>query len=142
MATVREVQVTFDCHDPMRVATFWCSVLGYEFPPVPEGFASWSEFDAASDAPGHAAACVDPTGRGPRLFFQAVPEGKTVKNRLHLDVRVGTGLTGSERLAALRAESARLELLGAVQERVMPANGAEESCIVMRDIEGNEFCLD
>jgi hypothetical protein len=47
---------------------------------------------------------------GPRLFFQRVPEGKVVKNRLHLDVRVGTGLVGEERLAALEAECARLEI--------------------------------
>ncbi|WP_329251899.1 hypothetical protein OG417_07960 [Actinoallomurus sp. NBC_01490] len=43
---------------------------------------------------------------GPRLFFQRVPEGKVVKNRVHLCVRVGTGRVGEERLAALEAECA------------------------------------
>jgi glyoxalase superfamily protein len=79
---------------------------------------------------------------GPRLFFQRVPEGKVVKNRLHLDVRAGTGLVGAERLAALEAECARLAALGAVRVRLLPADGDNESCIVMQDIEGNEFCLD
>jgi hypothetical protein len=79
---------------------------------------------------------------GPRLFFQRVPEGKVVKNRLHLDVRVGTGLVGEERLAALEAECARLVALGAVRLRLLPADDDNESCLVMQDIEGNEFCLD
>ncbi|HET7014230.1 MAG TPA: VOC family protein, partial [Streptosporangiaceae bacterium] len=75
-------------------------------------------------------------------YFQRVPEGKVVKNRLHLDVRVGTGLVGEERLAALEAECARLVALGAVRVRLLPADDDNESCIVMQDIEGNEFDLD
>ncbi len=87
-------------------------------------------------------ACVDPSGIGPRLFFQRVPEGKVVKNRVHLDVRVGTGLVGTERLETLEAECGRLVELGAVRVRLLAADGINESCIVMQDIEGNEFCLD
>ncbi|HWO65943.1 MAG TPA: VOC family protein [Umezawaea sp.] len=144
MASVRQVQVTFDCAEPERVARFWCEVLGYVVPPPPEGFADWAEFDRSlpSERRGSAFACVDPTGVGPRLFFQRVPEGKTVKNRVHLDVRVGTGLVGAERLAALEAECARLIALGAERERLLVADGFNESCLVMRDVEGNEFCLD
>ncbi|MGN6407909.1 MAG: VOC family protein [Curtobacterium sp.] len=144
MATVRQVQVTFDCADPERVARFWCEVLGYVVPPPPQGFDSWDDFDRAlpPEHRGSAFACVDPTGAGPRLFFQRVPEGKVVKNRVHLDVRVGTGLVGAERLAALDAESDRLVALGATQFRRMLADGVNESCIVMQDVEGNEFCLD
>jgi hypothetical protein len=85
---------------------------------------------------------LKPSGVGARLFFQRVPEGKVVKNRLHLDVRVGSGLVGEERLAALEAECARLVALGAVRVRLLPADGVDESCLVMQDIEGNEFCLD
>ncbi len=70
MASVKQIQVTFDCAEPERVARFWSEVLGYEH---------------------QGSACVDPSGAGPRLYFQRVPEGKVVKNRLHLDVRVGTG---------------------------------------------------
>ncbi|WP_069166857.1 VOC family protein [Nocardia altamirensis] len=144
MASVRQVQVTFDCADPERVARFWCEVLGYVVPPPPKGFASWEEFDRAlpPEQQGSAFACVDPTGVGPRLFFQRVPEGKVVKNRVHLDVRVGTGLVGDERLATLEAECARLVELGAVRFQLLAADGINESCIVMQDVEGNEFCLD
>jgi glyoxalase superfamily protein len=56
--------------------------------------------------------------------------------------RVGTGLVGNERLAALEAECARLVPLGAVRVRLLRADGHNESCLVMQDIEGNEFCLD
>ena len=87
-------------------------------------------------------ACADPSAAGPRLFFQRVPEGKAVKNRLHLDVRAGPGLVGEERLAALGAECARLAALGAVRVRLLLADEDNESCLVMQDIEGNEFCLD
>ncbi len=65
-----------------------------------------------------------------------------VENRVHLDVRVGTGPVGEERLAVLEAECARPVVFGAVRVRVLLADGGNESCLVMRDIEGNEFCLD
>ena len=144
MTPIRQFQVTFDCAEPKRVARFWCDALGYVVPPPPEGFSSWDEFDRAlpREHQGSAFACVDPTGVGPRLFFQRVPEGKVVKNRVHLDVRVGTGLIGEERLAALEAECARLIPLGAKRVRLLRADGVNESCLVMQDVEGNEFCLD
>ena len=144
MASVKQFQVTFDCADPERVARFWCEVLGYVVPPPPQGFDTWDEFDRSlpAERQGSAFACIDPTGEGPRLFFQRVPEGKVVKNRVHLDVRAGTGLVGDERLATLEAERARLEALGASLVEVLRADGFNESCIVMQDIEGNEFCLD
>ena len=87
-------------------------------------FATWDDFDRAlpPEHQGSAFACIDPSGAGPRLFFQRVPEGKVVKNRLHLDVRVGTGLVGEERLATLEAECARLVALGAVRVRLLPAD--------------------
>ncbi|WP_405163890.1 VOC family protein [Nocardia sp. NBC_01499] len=123
MTSVRQFQVTFDCAEPERVARFWCEVLGYEHQPEGSG-------------------AVDPTGVGPRLYFQRVPEGKVVKNRVHLCVRVGTGLVGEERLAALEAECARLLPLGATRLQLLLADEDNESCLVMQDIEGNEFCLD
>ncbi len=144
MASVKQFQVTFDCAEPERVARFWCEVLGYVVPPPPAGFATWHDFDRAlpPEQQGSAFACIDPTGAGPRLFFQRVPEGKIVKNRLHLDVRVGTGLVGEQRLAVLEAECTRLVALGAARVRLLPADDHNESCIVMQDIEGNEFDLD
>jgi len=86
-------------------------------------------------------AASDPTGVGPRLYFQRVPEGKVVKNRVHLDVRAGTGLVGAERLAALEAECVRLEALGAARGLLLEADEENESCQNMQDVEGNEFCL-
>jgi hypothetical protein len=144
MASVKKFQVTFDCAEPERVARFWCEVLGYVVPPAPKGFASWEEYDRSlpAEKQGSAFACVDPTGEGPRLFFQRVPEGKVVKNRVHLDVRVGTGLVGEERLAVLEAECQRLEALGAVRGQLLLADEENESCQNMQDVEGNEFCLD
>ena len=144
MAVVRQFQVTFDCADPERVARFWCEALGYVVPPPPEGFATWGEAEAELpvEQQGASFACVDPTGVGPRLYFQRVPEGKVAKNRLHLDVRVGTGMVGDERLAALQSEEARLVPLGARRVQLLLADGVNESCLVMQDVEGNEFCLD
>ncbi|MEU3451478.1 VOC family protein [Streptomyces thermolilacinus] len=142
MGLIRQFQVTFDCADPERVARFWCEVLGYVVPPPPEGFATWDDFHRAQppEERGSWFACVDPSGVGPRLYFQRVPEGKAAKNRVHLDVRAATGLVGEERLAALEAECARLIPLGAVRERLL--YDGHDACIVMRDVEGNEFCLD
>jgi hypothetical protein len=73
-----------------------------------------------------------------------VPEGKTVKNRLHLDVRVAPGLEGDARMSALENEAHRLEALGATRAyRVEPDHARMESgFITMHDPEGNEFCLD
>ena len=144
MADVRTVQVTFDCANPRAVAEFWKAALGYVDPPVPPGYDAWDALDASlpPEKQGSVWAAQDPNGVGPRLFFQRVPEVKTVKNRLHLDVRVGTGLTGDERLAALEAEATRLEALGATRLYLMEADEENESCQVMQDVEGNEFCLD
>lgn len=141
MPTIKKVQVTFDCAEPERVARFWCEVLGYVVVP-PKGFATWDDFARSQSAEerGSWCACTDPSGVGPRLYFQRVPEGKVVKNRVHLDVRVGTGLVGAERLAALEAECARLLPFGAVRVRLLADE--HDSCIVMQDVEGNEFCLD
>ena len=146
--TIREVQVTFDCAGPDALAGFWCAVLGYAKQPPPAGFDSW---DAALDAWGvpteerdSRSAAVPPEDEsGPRLFFQRVPESKTVKNRVHLDVRAAPGLQGDERMAALEAECARLVARGATRlRRDEPAPPMSAGFIVLTDPEGNEFCLD
>ncbi|MFF2522721.1 VOC family protein [Streptomyces liangshanensis] len=144
MTSIKKFQVTFDCAEPERLARFWCEVLGYVAPAPPEGFATWDDFNRTQPPEERDAwfSCADPSGAGPRLFFQRVPEGKAAKNRVHLDVRVGTGLVGAERLAALEAECARLVPLGAVHVQTLYADDKNESCIPMLDIEGNEFCID
>jgi catechol 2,3-dioxygenase-like lactoylglutathione lyase family enzyme len=146
--SIREVQVTFDCADPAALAEFWCEVLGYELQPPPPGFASWNEaldaWGVPSESRNSRSAAVPHEGEtGPRMFFQRVPEGKSVKNRLHLDVRAAPGLKDDERMTALDAEAARLAALGATQiRRVDPDGRMETGFVVMQDPEGNEFCLD
>ncbi|MDX3235956.1 VOC family protein [Streptomyces sp. ME03-5709C] len=144
MSATKKFQVTFDCAEPERLARFWCEVLGYVMQPPPEGFATWDDVNRTlpPEEQGSWFACSDPSGVGPRLFFQRVPEGKVVKNRVHLDVRVGTGLVGDERLTVLEAECARLVALGATHVQTLYADEENESCIPMLDIEGNEFCID
>lgn len=84
MSSIRQFQVTFDCKEPERVARFWCEVLGYVVPPPPEGFATWEEFDRSQppEEQGSWFGCSDPSGVGPRLYFQRVPEEKAeTRNR-------------------------------------------------------------
>jgi hypothetical protein len=144
----KEVQITVDCADPARLAAFWAAALDYQLQPPPDGFASW---DAALEAFGvppdqwnSRSAILAIEGPHPRIFFQRVPEGKTAKNRLHLDIRVAPGLVGGERMSALETEATRLEALGATRAyRVEPNQAAMEfGFITMQDPEGNEFCLD
>ena len=144
MAT--QFQVTFDSADPVALAAFWAEALHYLPAPPPRGFDSW---EAALDSWGVPAehrndrtALVDPDGVGPRLFFQKVPEPKTAKNRVHLDLRAAAGRPPEERSDALEAECERLVALGASRFRRLEADGIDEVCIVMQDPEGNEFCLD
>ncbi|MCU1659547.1 MAG: hypothetical protein JWO57_4203 [Pseudonocardiales bacterium] len=88
------------------------------------------------------AALVDPDGAGPRLFFQKVPEPKTAKNRVHLDLRAAAGVPPEGRTDALEAECTRLVALGARRVQRLEADGINGVCIVMQDPDGNEFCLD
>ena len=114
--------VTVDCHDPAAVAHFWNEALRW-------GGATVSES-------GNGATCR-PTEGGTYLEFIRVPEGKTGKNRLHLGCAVDT-------LAELDAEIARLQALGATiawEEEFPPEIAARYRNIILRDPEGNEFCL-
>jgi catechol 2,3-dioxygenase-like lactoylglutathione lyase family enzyme len=141
------VQVTFDCGDPDALCRFWCEVLGYQLQPPPPGFEDWDAFldsvGVPADQRNSRSAALPVAGHGPRLFFQRVPEGKTAKNRVHLDVRAAPGTSGDERMAALEGECERLVGLGGSRlRRVEPDGAMEAGFIVMQDPEGNEFCLD
>jgi catechol 2,3-dioxygenase-like lactoylglutathione lyase family enzyme len=129
------VQVTFDCADPGRLAEFWAGALGYVVQPPPEGYDSWPAFLAEIGVPESEwdtrSAAVDPDGKGPRLFFQRVPEPKAAKNRVHLDVNVGQD--------RVDAEVERLVSLGG--RVVGPVEQMGERWVVMADPEGNELCL-
>ncbi len=136
-------------------SSFWKDVLGYVHPgppgvDLPEGadpLAAWDDFLASVGVPEEErntrSAIEDPEGRGPRLFFQQVPEDKVAKNRVHLDVRAAPGLEGEARMAAIETECDRLVALGATRlRRVEPEPPMEAGFIVMADPEDNEFCLD
>ncbi len=151
----RTLQVSFDAHDPELLSRFWAAATGYVIPAPPgrevepgqDVFEAWHAFLAEVGVPesqwSSASAVEDPEGVGPRLFFQRVPEGKTAKNRVHLDLRAAPGLAGEERMAALETEAERLVALGAVRvERHDPAPPMTMGHLVMTDPEGNEFCLD
>jgi hypothetical protein len=147
-----EWQITIDCADPSRLVRFWGPVLGYEVRPPPEGFESWNdwylsvgvpedELDLTGDG---ADRLQDPTGRGPNIWFQVVPEEKAGKNRLHFDVYVGGGRTVpiAERRSRVDSRVAELIESGATIDHV--ADHAEENdhyFVVMHDPEGNEFCV-
>ena len=142
MAT--RVQVVIDCADPSRLAAFWALALGYQEQAPPEGFATWEDALRAWEVPedqwNSRGAVVDPDGVGPRLFFQQVPEGKVVKNRVHLDINAATGVADpNERRRVVDAEVARLTDAGASTLREMEERG--EYWVVMQDPEGNEFCV-
>ncbi len=139
------VQVVIDCADPDRVARFWAEALDYVLQPPPDGFDTWDAFLESIGVPPDkrdtASAVVDPEGVGPRLFFQKVPEGKSVKNRVHLDVNVGGGraVPAEERRPRVDAKAAALVRAGARELRRVEEHG--EYFIGMQDPEGNEFDL-
>jgi catechol 2,3-dioxygenase-like lactoylglutathione lyase family enzyme len=137
----RTVQITFDAADPHQLIQWWADLLGYQVEDSHDFVASLLEQGAITEtdvlrkdgrlAFADGVAARDPAGVGPRLFVQRVPEGKTAKNRLHLDVRVGQDV--------LDDEVARVQAIGArfVEWNSHPGH----RWAVMQDPEGNEFCL-
>jgi hypothetical protein len=139
-------QLVFDTADPDREARFWAEALGYRLQSPPAGFDTWGAFLRHQGIPeerwNDASAVVDPDGKGPRIFFQRVPEGKTAKNRMHLDLSVSGGHSTAldERKRRVTLEVARLRTLGATDARgAMERDG--EYWVRMNDPEGNEFCV-
>lgn len=150
---VYNFQVVFDCAHPGRLAEFWAQALGYEVQSPPAGFESWEAALAAWKIPesewNSMSAIVPPdydpeqgSHPRPRLLFARVPEGKVVKNRVHLDIRAsGSRATpAGERWEKAKARAAELEALGATKIREVD-EGVQGHWIVMEDPEGNEFCV-
>ena len=141
MAT--QLQVVLDATDPAAVAEFWAAATGYVVQPPPPGYDSWpaflTELGVPEDTWDSRSAVVDPDGHGPRIFIQKVPETKTVKNRVHLDLQVGAGVDPAERPDVVAREVERLTALGATTLRIVDEMG--EHWVVMADPEGNEFCV-
>jgi Glyoxalase-like domain len=140
-----KLQVTFDAADPPALAAFWGEAIGYVEEDPPDGFDSWEAWAVANDLPredwGDYASRVDPDGVGPRLFFQRVPEPKTAKNRVHLDLSVGGGrdTPPEESRALIAAAVERAVAAGATKVREF--DEPTGYWVVLQDPEGNEFCL-
>ncbi|MCO8272804.1 VOC family protein [Actinoplanes sp. TRM 88003] len=117
-----------DAEDPHRLAAFWAAALGYIAEP------GYDDPDGAS--------LIDPDGRGPAVGFLRVPEPKTSKNRLHIDLRVAGeppwDMPARETL--IRAKVAELRAAGATELRD-EFYGDHLGHVVMLDPEGNEFCV-
>ncbi len=112
------LNITFDCADPRALARFWGQVTGWPVIEEPQ--------------PGSADSAVGNLGEGhPRLYFVEVPEGKTIKNRVHLDV-MPADRTQDE-------EIARLSGLGAT---IVSDRRPEFGWVILADPEGNEFCVE
>jgi len=141
----RDFQVTFDANDPARLAEFWSEALGYIIQPPPDGYESWDDWATAMGIPAEnwndARALVDPDGDRPRIFFQRVPEGKTAKNRVHLDVNVGGGPGSSPDERKARVDEAVNNLVAVGATIVGPVEQRGEYWVVLGDPEGNEFCV-
>jgi hypothetical protein len=138
--------ITFDCHDARTVAEFWKVALGYVDAPPPIGWASWEDWARHFEVPEQewddGASLVDPDGVLPPVGFLKVPEGKTAKNRLHLDLRVAGGrhLDQSLRRERILAMVERLVAAGGTVLREDMVEGDLDH-VVMADPEGNELCV-
>jgi glyoxalase superfamily protein len=139
-------QLVIDCADADLMVRFWSAALGYVVEPPPEGYDTWEDWRRHIGLPEEMASggpdsIIDPDGAGPRIWFHAVPETKTVKNRLHFDIFASGGWTlpMATRKERVDAEARRLVGLGAVQTCVLAAEGMDHYAVGMQDPEGNEF---
>jgi len=119
--TARPRNITFDCTDPYRLAGFWSAVTGYREDPD------------NGNAPADPEALLVGQDGQPNLLFIRVPEGKTVKNRVHLDL-MPTQQTRDQEVARL------LELGAAMVADHRRTDGT--GWVVLADPEGNEFCVE
>jgi catechol 2,3-dioxygenase-like lactoylglutathione lyase family enzyme len=123
----RLTEIVVDCHDPDAQAAFWAAALGYHVVRSEEGqveIAPWQR------EPSGLAEQVRQAPGVPTLVFVPVPEAKTVKNRLHLDLRpVG------------RPHAAEVERLIGLGARRADIGQGEVPWVVLVDPEGNEFCV-
>jgi hypothetical protein len=110
--TSKFTELVIDCHDPHAIGVFWSEVLGYRI-------------DEEDDE-----GCFLKGEHAPGLLFQKVPEGKTVKNRLHIDVN-----------ATDRSQEEEVERLVGLGAKRVDIGQGEQTWVVLADPEGNEFCV-
>lgn len=122
--TSRFTELTVDCHDPEVLAAFWCQVLDFKVIDRGEGKVEIGSWEPTVED-------IQARQMPPTMQFIQVPEGKAVKNRLHLDI--------SPIDRSTEDEVARLLALGAAKTDV--GQGPGRSWVPMTDPEGNEFCV-
>jgi Glyoxalase-like domain len=145
------LQLTIDCADPAPLVQFWGPALGYVPAPPPHGHSSWNDYYRSlgvseDELPDGVDACdrlIDPAGNGPRIWFQIVPERKSVKNRLHLDLLVdgARDLAPPERRSVIEGRVAELVAAGATVLHRSEGDGIDHYGVTLADPEGNEFCV-
>lgn len=123
--------VTFACEDPRRLAEFWAEAVDYELQEAPPGLLE--AIEAGGGDVNAAAAAVDPAGRGPRLFFKKMPCSSPEHVPVHLDLNAEDQEAEVERLAGLGAT--------VVETKTETTGPSTETWTVMRDPEGNGFCV-
>ncbi|MEO9138578.1 MAG: VOC family protein [Jatrophihabitans sp.] len=137
-------QITVDCDDPHTLADWWAAALGWDVEPsdeafiqrmIDQGYATQEETTTHQGAlvwrTGAAISHPEGTDRAPRMLFQAVPEAKQSKNRLHLDLRVST-----DDVAAVVQR-----LIAAGATFLHEGQQGPHSWTTMADPAGNEFCV-
>lgn len=112
--------ITIDCENPRALADFWAAALVWKITFEDENEVALELLDGSPEA-----------GRIPDILFLRNPDRKSVKNRLHLDLRP----------LNQEAEVSRLESLGAKRIEIGQSEYSETSWVVMADPEGNEFCV-
>jgi len=139
-------ELVIDCTSPEPLARFWAEALRYVIAPPPPGFDSWDDwYRSIGVAEGElgigADRIEDPNGEGPRIWFQVVPEKKSIKNRIHIDVNTsaGRGSPFETRREQVEAEAARLVSLGATRLHTNDEEGLDHYAVALIDPEGNEF---
>jgi hypothetical protein len=135
------LQIAIDCADPHLLADFWGAALDVEVEDHHDQIQSiidggYATLDDTIERNGRrawrtAAACRDPRGALPRLLFQQVPEPKTVKDRIHIDLHYGPG----ERDGVVE----RMLALGAT--KLWDGQQGPQTWVTLADPEGNEFCV-
>ena len=123
----RLTEIVFDCHDPVAQAAFWAAALGYQVVRTEQGQVEVAPWERE---PPDLAEQVRQAPAVPTLVFVAVPEAKTVKNRLHLDLR-----------PVDRSHEAEVERLIGLGARRADVGQGEVPWVVLADPEGNEFCV-
>jgi hypothetical protein len=139
-------QLVIDCTSPEPLAHFWAEALHYVIEPAPPGFDSWDDFYRSIGLPEDDLGIgddriADPNGEGPSIWFQIVPEKKSIKNRIHIDVDASGGRDTPLELRRQRveAEAERLVSLGATRLHAIDEEGLDHYAVAMADPEGNEF---